>query len=109
VRPSLKSHHPLVPMDEYIHWQRPDGLPFDSWLRIHQRLGAETLAIALHSMVITGTIAQWEEWTGMQFPESGAYPVEGALVPIIIDCQQNMGLYEEPNVWVRYSNAAPRI
>ncbi len=106
VRPSLKSRHPFVPMEEYIHWQRPDGSPFDAWPRIHQRMGAEILSIAPRSMVVTGTVAQWEEWTGMHFPESGTYPVEGALVPIVIDCQHNIGRYEEPNVWVRYSGAA---
>jgi GNAT superfamily N-acetyltransferase len=104
VRPSLKSRYPLVPMEEYIQWQRPDGSAFDPWLRIHRRMGAEILSIAPRSMVITGTVAQWEEWTGLFFPESGVYPVAGALAPIIIDREQNLGRYEEPNVWVEYSD-----
>lgn len=103
VRPSLKSRHPSTPMQEYLQWRQPDGSPFDPWLRIHQRLGAEILAIASRSMVITGTVTEWEQWTGMQFPESGSYPVTGALEPITIDCEHNIGRYEEPNVWVRYS------
>lgn len=106
VRPSLKSRHPLVPMHEYIQWRQPDGSPFDPWLRIHQRMGAEILGIAPHSMVITGTLEQWEQWTGMQFPESGRYPVPGALEPIIIDCDHKSGRYEESNVWVRYAGIA---
>ncbi len=103
VRPSLKSRYPLVPMQRYIQWRQPDGSPFDPWLRIHQRLGAEVLAVAPRSMVITGTVAEWEQWTGMRFPESGTYPVAGALEPIIIDCEGNSGRYEESNVWVCYS------
>ena len=36
-------------------------------------------------MVVTGTVAEWEEWTEMALPESGAYVVPGALVPVEID------------------------
>lgn len=103
VRPSLKSRYPLTSMQEYIQWQQSDGSPFDPWLRIHQRMGAEILTIAPRSMVITGTVGEWEQWTGLRFLESGSYPVVGALEPIIIDCEHNSGRYEEPNVWVRYS------
>ncbi|MEZ4518824.1 MAG: hypothetical protein R3C44_19070 [Chloroflexota bacterium] len=44
------------------------------------------------SMVIEGTIGEWEMWTGMSFPESGDYIVEGALVPIQIDREVNIGV-----------------
>ena len=37
--------------------------------------------VAPHSMVIPGTVAQWEEWTGLKFPESGDYIIPGALNP----------------------------
>ena len=103
VRPSRKSEHPATPIEEYLHWQRPDGSPFDPWIRIHGRSGAEVLSIAPRSMVIPGTVAQWAEWTGMQFPKSGSYPITGALALLKIDCQRDTGLYEEPNVWMRYS------
>jgi hypothetical protein len=65
-------------------------------------MGAEILAIAARSMVVPGTVPQWEEWTGMRFPASGTYEVAGALTPIVIDRERDSGLYEEPNVWVRY-------
>lgn len=103
VRPSRKSEHPETTIQEYLQWQRPDGSPFDPWMRIHQRLGAQILTIAPRSMVIPGTIAQWEAWTTMQFPTSGSYPIPGALEPLKIECEHNIGLYEEPNVWVRYT------
>ena len=103
VRPSLKSRYPLVPMQEYIRWQHDDGSAFDPWLRIHYRLGAQMLSLAPRSMTVTGTLTQWEQWTGMRFLTSDLYQVEGALEPVMIDCEHNTGCYEETNVWVCYS------
>lgn len=105
VRPTLKSRYPLTTMERYVQWRQADGLPFDPWLRVHRRLGAEYLCISPRSMVITGTVAEWQEWTGMQFPESGAYIVPGALQPVQMDCEQNLGRYEDPNVWMRHALA----
>jgi len=53
-------------------------------------------------MVVSGTATKWEEWTAMRFPESGRYIVPGALVPVTIDRRRNLGLYVEPNVWMRH-------
>jgi hypothetical protein len=102
VRPWLKSSYPLIPIERYAAWKRPDGLPFDPWLRVHARLGAEILRIAPESMTITGTVQDWQEWTGMDFPESGIYTVPGALVPVIIDREAGLGRYVEPNIWMRH-------
>jgi hypothetical protein len=105
VRPTLKHRYPLTPMERYAHWTRPDGLPFDPWLRVHWRLGAELLQVAPQSMVITGTAQEWEAWTGMYFPESGAYVVPEALQPVLIDREHNSGRYEDPNIWMRHAIA----
>jgi len=102
VRPTLKEQYPLTPMDRYARWERPDGLPFDPWLRVHRRLGAEFLSIVPESMVITGTIPEWEEWTGIRFPESGPYVVPGALQPVVMDLDRDLGVYTEPNIWMRH-------
>ena len=48
------------------------------------------------------TIAQWEDWTQMSFPESGNYIVPGALLPVEMDCEIDSGVYLEPNVWVEH-------
>ena len=56
-------------------------------------------------MVISGTVAEWEEWTGMAFPESGDYVVPSALVPVQIDRERDEGRYIEPNVWMRHDVA----
>jgi hypothetical protein len=100
VGPTLKHLYPLTPMERYVQWKRADGSPFDPWIRVHWRLGAEQLCVAPKTAISTGTVAEWEEWTGMSFPESGAYVVPGALQPVEIDREQNMGRYEDPGVWM---------
>ena len=100
VRPTVKSKYPLIPISRYIQWKRADGLPFDPWMRVHVKLGASIIKPCHHSMYIEGSIEQWEQYTGMEFPESGEYVIEGALTPIQIDRDKNTGVYIEPNVWI---------
>lgn len=108
VRPTLKASYPLTPMERYITWTRADGTPFDPWLRTHWRLGARIVKVAARSMVIPGTVAQWEDWAGMKFPESGDYVVPGALNPVTADIEHDCITYVEPNVWMLHSaNAYP--
>ncbi len=102
VRPTLKSSYPLTPFDRYVGWKRDDGLPVDPWLRLHHRLGAESLKVMPRSLVVTGKVSEWEGWTGMSFPESGPYVVPGALQPVRIDLDRDEGRYEDPNVWMRH-------
>jgi hypothetical protein len=111
VRPVLKSRYPLAPMERYVRWTRADGSPFDPWLRVHWSLGAEPVRLAPQSMVITGTVAEWEAWATMPFPESGIYVVPGALQPVAVDRERDVVRYEDPNVWMRHpadQAAAPR-
>jgi hypothetical protein len=100
VRPTWKERYPLTPLERYSHWTRADGLPFDPWIRLHVRLGAELAEVCPESMRITGTVAEWEEWTGMRFPDDGDYVVPGALVPVTF--ADGLGVYTEPNVWMRH-------
>jgi GNAT superfamily N-acetyltransferase len=102
VRPSLKHLYPLTPMYTYINWRREDGLLFDPWLRAHERLGAGIVGIAEDSLISEGTVTEFEEWCGLEFPESGSYVVPGALVPVEIDRENDRGVYREPNVWMRH-------
>jgi GNAT superfamily N-acetyltransferase len=103
VRPTLKSQYPLTPMERYVQWTQPDGSPFDPWLRTHWRLGAQIVKVADPSMLIESTIADWEEWTKLRFPESGPYIVPGALNPIAIEVEIDRGCYIEPNVWMQHA------
>jgi GNAT superfamily N-acetyltransferase len=100
VRPTSKERYPLTPIDRYLSWRRPDGTHFDPWLRTHERLGAGIAKAAPESSTVSGTVTEWEEWTGMAFPDSGSYVVPGALVPVEIDRERNEGVYREPNVWM---------
>jgi GNAT superfamily N-acetyltransferase len=102
VRPTFKERYPLTPFARYVEWEREDGLPFDPWLRVHRRLGARPLRVAPRSMTVRGTVADWEVWTGMRFPESGPYVVPGALQAVAMDLEKDLGLYEEPNLWMRH-------
>ncbi|HEY6398029.1 MAG TPA: hypothetical protein VIX82_11300, partial [Solirubrobacteraceae bacterium] len=103
VRPSWKSRYPTIPIDRYLSWQTAEGLAFDPWVRVHQRLGAKKLRVAPRSMVCRGTVGEWESWTGMAFPESHRYVVPDALEPVVIDCAKDVGVYEEPNLWMLHA------
>lgn len=109
VRPSLKDRYPITPMERYARWTRADGAPFDPWLRAHWRSGGEILKVAHPSMVVEGSVDDWETWTGMQFPESGDYVVPKTLAPVQIDREMDVGRYVEPNVWVHHPITTERI
>lgn len=102
VRPALKPRYPLTSMERFATWTRPDGLHIDPWVRTHQRLGATILGPALDSMIVKGTVAEWEEWAAMAFPESGQYVVPDALDLVDIDRERDRGTYSEPNLWMRH-------
>ena len=100
VRPNQKSDYPLIGIDDYIAWTTDEGLPFDAWLSVHVRAGARIIKPCHQAMKIIGTRADWEQWTGLKFPQSGAYIVPGALNPMTMNIEKNEGLYTEPNVWM---------
>jgi hypothetical protein len=100
VRPTLKHLYPLTSIDRYITWTNDRGELFDPWLRVHARLGAQLVGPCHGSMHIHGAVAEWAEWTGMAFPESGRYIVPTALEPVEINVEADSGLYVEPNVWM---------
>jgi hypothetical protein len=106
VRPIDKHLYPLIAMERYIRWRRDDGLPFDSWIRVHMRVGGEILGCAPAAMLVTGSVTEWEAWTGMAMPDSGAYVVPGALVPVSIERERDLGEYLEPGCWMRHHVAA---
>jgi hypothetical protein len=105
VRPNWKERYPLVPIDRYAAWET-EGLPFDPWLRVHVRLGGALLRPEPESLLITGSVAEWEEWVELPFPETGNYVFPHGLATVAIDREAGVGRYWEPNVWVRH-NAEP--
>jgi len=100
VRPNQKSSYPLASIDDYIRWTKENGLPFDAWLRVHARLGARILKPCHEAMIIRGSRADWEDWTGLKFPQSGPYFIPGALNPMEMNVDKDEGVYVEPNVWM---------
>jgi hypothetical protein len=104
VRPTVKCEYPYVAMDDYIGWKDPNGRVFDPWLRSHVSQGARVIKPCERSMVVEEHIAFWETWAGRRFETSGQYLVEGALEPVTIDLERQVGRYEEPNVWVAYAS-----
>jgi hypothetical protein len=105
VRPTWKSRYPLAPMARYVEWKRADGAPFDPWIRVHWRLGAVPLCIAPNTLTVEGSLQDWESWTGMAFPDSGPYVVEGALEPVVVNFERSLARYEEPNYWMMHTVA----
>jgi hypothetical protein len=103
VRPTDKHRYPLIPIEDYAFWTREDGEPFDAWIRLHVRLGARIVRGSPRAMTIRGTVAEWQEWTGQDFPGTGAYIVPFAASPVEIDREADQGVYYDPNVWVVHS------
>ena len=101
VRPTLKDRYPLIPIERYVEWRRDDGSHFDPWIRAHERLGGVIVGPCRDSMLIQAPVAEWEQWTGMQFPEDGVYIVPGMLAPL--EVFEGVGTHVEPNVWMRHA------
>ena len=102
LRPLWKERYPLVPIERYVQWTRPDGSPFDPWIRVHTGLGAAILKPAPRSLKIVGRVEEWEAWTQMEFPESGDYVIPQGLALLSVDRAAGIGTYFEPNVWIRH-------
>jgi GNAT superfamily N-acetyltransferase len=100
VRPSFKDRYPITPIERYVTWTDENGEPFDPWIRVHVRVGGRLVKPVPRSMRITGTVAEWEAWTGMRFPDDGAYTFPAGLAPVEIDRGRDVGEYWEPNVWI---------
>ena len=102
VRPTRKHLYPLFTIEDYASWVRDDGLPFDPWLRLHVRMGARVISLARQAQTMTGTIQDWEEWTGMSLPVSGGYVIPQGVSVLSIDRHSNLGTYVEANIWVQH-------
>jgi hypothetical protein len=106
VRPSWKERYPLAPIERYVQWRRADGSLLDPWMRLHERLGARVGPPLPESMLITGSVADWSSWTGLAFPESGAYVFPHGLAPLTVSVEEDRCEYWEPNVWLVHPEIA---
>ena len=51
-------------------------------------------------MTIEGPVEKVAEWTGLEFPVSGPYVVDGALEPVQVDLESGRATYFDANIWV---------
>ena len=65
-------------------------------------IGARIVKVAPCSMVIAGTLAEWRDWTGLRFAESGPAIVPDALSPVHVSLEQDHAVYVEPNIWLHH-------
>lgn len=100
LRPTWKHRYPLAPIERYAFWTRDDGQPLDPWIRLHVRLGARIVRASPHSMTMRGSVADWERWTDLRFPDSGTYVIPNATSVLRIDRERDEGVSEDENVWV---------
>ena len=107
VRPSWKERYPITPIEEYVTWRRSDGQLLDPWMRVHERVGARVSTPVPRSMRITGTVAEWEQWTGMVFPATGDYVFPEGLDVLHVDREADHASYWEPNIWMVHPDVAP--
>ena len=105
LRPNHKHLHPQLPLQAYVQQTRADGWPTDPWLRTHVRAGGRIVRVAPRSMTITGTLAEWREWTGLPFDADGAVLVPQALAPVRCELAEDRAVYIEPNVWIHHALA----
>ena len=100
VRPSWKERYPITPIEQYVAWRRDDGQLLDPWMRVHERLGARVSTPLPQSLLITGTVAEWESWTGLPLPADGDFVFPEGLAPLHVDHAADRCTYWEPNVWM---------
>ncbi|MBC3761828.1 hypothetical protein ACUN7V_17095 [Quadrisphaera oryzae] len=97
-----KHRYPLIPIEVYARWRRPDGDAFGPWLRAHERMGAKKLSTTAASQCFLGSVEQWQTWSGLDLLASGDYVVAGALSTLRIEVDEDAGRLDEPGVWVRH-------
>jgi hypothetical protein len=102
VRPSAKTFHPTISIEDYLTWQDDRGRIFDPWLRSHVSAGGRMGNICHRSMRVEQPLEFWAPWLPEGTKNSGSYAIDGALVPLEIDATTNTGRYLEPNVWVTH-------
>lgn len=102
LRPTLKHLYPLMTIEDYSNWVREDGLPWDPWLRLHVRLGAQIIGVEPNAQTMQNTIEQWESYASIKMPVSGQYIIPKGMTPLSIDTEENIGTYTEPNIWVSH-------
>ncbi|TCO64524.1 Long-chain-fatty-acid--CoA ligase [Actinocrispum wychmicini] len=101
VRPIGKEDEPNALMSEYANRRRPDGLFADRWMRTHERLGAKMIKICPFAVTLSGSLADWHDWTGVKLVD-GDNHFPGGIAPVVASVDRDYGVYVEPNVWMEH-------
>lgn len=101
IRPTEKHKFPQMPMTAYLKLKNENEI-YDPWIRTHIKGGAQIIKVCEKSMTMKGDIKFWESMLNKKILKSGKYKLEGALDLITIDCENNIGQYVEPNIWIKY-------
>jgi len=102
IRPTFKHQYPFMPMKEYLNFRKEKKV-FDPWIRSHLKSNAKIIDVCSNSMNVKREITFWENLINKQITESGFYEVKGALNPVEINIDLNLGEYREENIWIYYN------
>ncbi|WP_323840237.1 non-ribosomal peptide synthetase [Photorhabdus africana] len=100
VRPVGMLDHSNMDVTSWVEARDGNGEPLDFWLRTHERLGAKTLGVAIHSQLIEGTLDEWREWIGVTLDTQGPQLLPETLQEVIVDLDSNHAHYYDPSIWV---------
>lgn len=103
VRPGAEAKFPRETMKAYCTRQTPDQRIYEPWLRAHIESGGVMTNICHNSVLVRASLTNWRDWTGLSLEQSGREVISGALAPLEVNLEENLGLYREPNVWVKYT------
>jgi len=94
----LEEHDPWAGME----WMYHDPMVSSLTRGLEHTSGSgEGCARICHtSNVYKGTVAQWTDWTQLEFIESGDYLAPGMMNPFQVSLETDEGTYREPNVWM---------
>lgn len=102
VRPVIKHQYPTMPMESFIE-RIVSGELSDPWLNRHSLEGASMLNICARSIVINASIRWWEQQLNLSLNRTGEEVIPFAITPLKVNIDNQVALYEEPNIWYYYS------
>ena len=102
IRPTFKSKFPNMAMSTYLNYKE-EGQIYDPWIRTHLKGGAKVIKVCNKSMSVTAEIPFWEKLMNKKIESSGYYLVDGALNPVKLELEKNVGCYEEEKNWLYYN------
>ncbi len=105
VRPTMKKISQTMDLLDYCSQRDENGKASDPWLRVHENCGGTVIGYCEKSQLITGSIIQWQHWSGETFTDSGSYELDDTMQPLYIDLADDCGTYYDQAVWIQHDVA----